>query len=144
MYPNPSQQAGFSMPVVVFVLVVMALLAVAITQLGSRSNIAVAREELATRALFAAESGAQWAASRLLFNALGEADKTFSDTACIAANGQLLNFTEDGLKSCSATISCKDNSLGSKGFYTLSIEGQCGVGQAIGQRVIEVGVQNAP
>ena len=53
------------MPVAVFILVIMALLAAAIVQLSSPNNISAAQEILSTRAFYAAESGASWAMSQL-------------------------------------------------------------------------------
>ena len=135
-------ERGFSLPVVVFILVIMALLAAGITQLSSRSNLAAAQEELSNRAFFAAESGASWAMSRLFFNSGGSADKTFSDTACTAVSGAVLNFTQAGLATCSATLSCSSQTVGTAGFYTVRSQGACSTGQTQTLRTVEVGAKN--
>ncbi len=138
----PHHQQGFSLPVVVFILVIMALLAAGITQLSSRSNLAAAQEELSNRAFFAAESGASWAMSSLFFNAGGAADKAFSDAACTAVSGSVLNFARAGLATCSATLSCSNQALGTAGFYRLQSQGSCSTGQTKTFRTVEVGAKN--
>lgn len=136
------RQRGFSLPVVVFILVIMALLAAGITRLSSRSNLAAAQEELSNRAFFAAESGASWAMSRLFFNAGGAADKAFSDAACGAVDGSTLNFTRVGLGTCSAAVSCSAQGVGATGFYTLLSQGACSTGQTRTLRTVKVGARN--
>ena len=138
---GPAMQRGFSLAIVVFILVIMALLAAAITQLSSRSNIAAAQEELSNRAFYAAESGASWAMTQLFFNALGAADKTFSDTQCDNL-GSGVSFNRAGLLGCSAAVTCSRQASGTVGFYSIVSEGQCSSGQTQTLRTIEVGAKN--
>jgi len=137
-------QAGFSLPVAVFILVIMAVLAAAIVQIASRNNLSSAQEVISTRAFYAAESGASWAMSRLFFNAAGSADKIFSDGQCASAavNNKTLTFTVDGLAGCSANITCSADTVGSTGYYRVVSTGVCGAGPVQARRVIEVGGRN--
>jgi len=146
MYPEfntATKQAGFSLPIAVFILVIMSLLAAAIVQLSSRNNLSSAQEVFSTRAFYAAESGASWAMSQLFFNATGSATKAFSDIQCGSpVNGKTLNFTAAGLGGCSATLSCSVDTVGSTGYYRIVSTGVCGTGQVQARRVVEVGGRN--
>lgn len=143
-------QAGFSLPIAVFVLVVMALLAVAIAQLSSRSNLSATHEELSNRAFYAAESGASWAMSRLFFNGAGTADRSFSDLACdnLGATPSLNSIA--GLATCSASVTCACVGLancaaqaaGETNYYTIESTGTCGSGQVLATRKLQVGAKN--
>ncbi len=135
-------QQGFSLPVAVFILVIMALLAAGISRLSSQGNMAAAQEELSNRAFFAAESGASWAMSRLFFNAGGTADKAFSDAACAAVSGATLNFARPGLATCSATLGCSTQAVGTTGFYTVQSQGTCSSGQTQTFRTVAAGAKN--
>lgn len=137
------RQQGFSLPVAVFILVIMALLAAGIATLSSHSNLSAAQEELSNRAFYAAESGASWGMSRLFFNAGGAANKTFSDGACDAIGASFnLPFTQTGLSGCSAVVSCTRQTSGTVGYYTLQSAGNCGTGQAQAVRRVQVGAKN--
>lgn len=142
---SPKRQAGFSMPIAVFVLVIMALLAAAIVQISSRNNLSSAQEVLSTRAFYAAESGASWAMSQLFFNSAGSATKAFSDTTCASpVNGQTLNFTVPGLAGCSAVLACTAETIDAIGYYRVTSTGACGAGQVQATRVVQVGGRNGP
>jgi len=131
------------MPVAIFILVIMALLAAAIVQTSSRNNLSAAQEILSTRAFYAAESGASWGMSQLLFNAGGSASKAFSDTRCTGTvNAQTLNFSAPGLVGCSAALVCTIETVGTIGYYQVTSAGVCGAGQVQARRVIQVGGKN--
>lgn len=139
------RQAGFSLPVAVFVLVIMAILAAAIVQLSSRNNLSSAQEVFSTRAFYAAESGASWAMSRLFFNASGSADKAFSDAQCVnPVNNKTLVFTVSGLAGCSVSLTCSADTVGSTGYYRVVSTGVCGTGEVQARRIVEVGGRNGP
>lgn len=138
-----TRQKGFSLPIAVFILVIMALLAVGIAELSSRSNLSAAQEELSNRAFYAAESAASWGMSRLFFNAGGSADKAFSDNACAAIGGSFnMAFNQPGLRTCFAVIGCSAQTANSTGYYRIASIGTCGTGQAQAIRRIEVGGKN--
>ncbi len=144
-------QRGFSLPVAVFVIVIMALLAVGIVQLSSRSNISATQEELANRAFYAAESGASWAMSRLFFNTLGPATRAYSDAGCDGLGGPPV-FATQGLATCTVSLSCScpglancaAQAIGLTNYYRITSTGICGTGQVQGIRTIEIGAKNEP
>lgn len=143
-------QAGFSLPIAVFILVIMALLAVGIAQLSSRSNLSATHEELSNRAFYAAESGAQWAMSTLFFDPGGSANRSFSDSACDSLGAPPVISGTLGLSGCTLTVTCvcqglancTDQVAGAANYYTVRSTGTCGSGQVQGIRTIEVGAKN--
>ena len=141
---STKRQAGFSMPVVVFIVVIMALLATAIVELVSRSAFSATQEELSNRAFYAAESGASWAMSRLFYVPApgAQAGQGSANTACAALTGTNLSFTSAaGLVSCSASVTCSANASGTTGFYTISSVGSCGTAPVNAVRQVEVGAR---
>jgi len=144
------KQAGFGMPVAVFVLVIMALLAAAIVQLASRSHFSATQEEISNRAFYAGESGASWGLSRLFFNSAGVADRAFSDAVCDAMGASPSLAGASGLAGCTVAVTCECKGLancavqtaGAANHYTLVSTGTCGSGQVRGLRTIQVGAKN--
>ena len=147
MYPetNIKQQQGFGLPVAIFVLVIMALLAAAIVQLSSRSNIASTQEELSNRAFYAAESGASWAMSRLFFSTGSPADRAYSDAQCAALGGPPVLNGAAGLRDCTVAVSCAAaaSASGAASLYTINSVGTCAGGTAAeAVRTVQVGAKN--
>ena len=112
-----SQQRGFSLPVAIFILVIMALLGAGIVSIMQSSQDSVATEVLSTRAFHAAESGAQVALGQLFDLAGGAAN--------CAASYPTLDFTATGLVSCSASATCSSSTVGTRTFYTITSTGNC-------------------
>ncbi|MEW5791781.1 MAG: hypothetical protein ACOY4L_12645 [Pseudomonadota bacterium] len=135
---SEGREHGFSLPIAIFILVVMALLGTAMTRLIAPGSQSVAYEVLSTRAFYAAESGAQWGMNRL-FPPGGGGD------SCAAASGTQ-SFSQSGLTGCSATVACTVSAVptatGSQNYYTLRSTGSCGTGGDMALRVIEVGASN--
>lgn len=133
----PSRESGFSLPVAIFILVVLALLGTAMTRLIATSSQSVAYEILSTRAFYAAESGVQWGMNRLFPPGGGGG-------SCAAAGGTL-SFSQNGLGGCSATVSCSGPAAvtasggGSQNHFRLTSTGSCGTGADSATRRIEVG-----
>ncbi len=147
MFPDKkvNKQQGFSLPIAVFVLVIMALLAAAIVQLSSYSNIASTQEELSNRAFYAAESGASWAMSRLFFNTGVPADRAYSDTQCAALGGPPVLTSAAGLRDCTVAVTCiaAASMSGTASLYTINSIGTCAGGTAAEAiRTIQVGAKN--
>jgi len=118
---TPARQQGASIIVAIFVLVVLSMLAAAMFNLLSAGADSVAREVISTRALFAAESGAQ---RRLNEVFVGGA----SCNSC-AGGGTLSSYGGGGdwYDSCSAAVSCCTHNPGNGiTYYTLSSTGRCG------------------
>ena len=134
---NYKSQKGFLIPLALFIVVVLGLLAYAITRLtGSAQNLAL-REAIATEALFAAESTANIALYKLFLNASTRAQTT---TNCSAINNTTQSFTATGLKGCSVLITCAvtTDAANTKSFYRLTQAASCGSDNLSGQRTIVV------
>lgn len=132
--PAPGRrERGFSLPVIIFILVVLALLGTALTRLAATGSQSVAFETLSTRAFYAAESGAQWGMAQLF---------PLNNGAANCAPNTTLNFNPTGLNGCSATVLCTLQTAGGKTFYRVRSQGTCGTGADAATRRIEVGATN--
>ena len=128
-----SRQGGASIIVAVFVLVVLSFLGAAMFNLLAAGNDSVAREILSTRALFAAESGAQRRLNEVFIGA----------AACGAcsAGGTFTDYGGGGnwYDSCTASVSCCSYSPGNGvTYYELSSTGSCGPAADRAVRTVEV------
>ncbi|MDG9670196.1 hypothetical protein ONV78_20835 [Hahella sp. CR1] len=131
MHPiHRQRQAGLGLPAALFVIVILGLLVVAITELERSTAEGVSMDILSTRAFYAAETGAQAALGRL-FPAGG------ADNNCSVGFPDL-NFTADGLTGCSASVVCLTDSAGGDDYFTLRSTGSCGGGDETASRTIEV------
>lgn len=104
MFPESSlrRQRGSSLVVAIFIIVVMSILAAVIARVLSAGSRATVDEVYGSRALAAANSGAQIFMTDLF--PLG--DDGASSAACNAGGTQ--DFTSDGLQGCSTTVSCDE------------------------------------
>lgn len=113
-----NRQRGFGMPMVVFILVIMTLLAAAMVRLTTTGALSIASETQSTRAFYAAESGAQWAVNQLFPPAGGGA-------ACAAATP--LAFAAGGLSGCSTSVTCvAQGNFNGNTHYLVTSTGSCG------------------
>jgi MSHA biogenesis protein MshP len=128
-YAARRAQAGFSLPVVVGVIVLAAVLGAAMVNLVATGQQSVALEVVSTRAFYAAESGAQFGMQRL-FPPSGAA------ASCANAN---VAFDTNGLSGCNATISCTSTGpVNGTMFYTITSSGRCSSGPTQATRTIQV------
>ncbi|WP_419813218.1 hypothetical protein [Bacterioplanoides sp.] len=124
------KSGGFSLPVAIFIIVILALIAVAVNRLvetGSRSYVA---SLLSSRAFYAAESGVQLSLIQVL------------DTPVCSCSGVTdISFTNvSGLSACRAVVSCDDSLVINGDTYcTLSSRGECDGTNS--QRTVEVRVK---
>ena len=123
-------QRGFSLPIAIFILVIMALIGAAMVTIMQNSQQSVSTAVLSTRAFFAAQSGAQYTLGQLFPLAGGAAN--------CQASYPTLTFTTGGLAGCTATLSCTSRSIGGKSYYTLVSAGACAAGTNQAVRQIEV------
>lgn len=125
------QQAGFGLPSALFLIVVMMLIVAAINQLNDLNAQAYGREWLSQRAFYAAETGAQTAATLALNNseAMPVCDNTYIEN---------LALTAVGLNACVINVSCAIQTIGSETFITLTSTGQCGTGPDQATRIVQV------
>jgi MSHA biogenesis protein MshP len=138
MSPKQNQRAfrqrGVGLPLAIFIITVLALIVVTITQLQQGTAEMEIQDLQSTRAFYAAESGAQ-AALALLFPLDGSAGASCSTP--IYTN----TFSVQGLNGCNVSVSCQSDNLGPTTFYTLTSQGTCGSGLGQGRRIVEVRAQ---
>ncbi len=128
-----SAQHGVSLILVLFLLVVVSLLAAAMAQLNRGGSNAVSLEIQSTRALFAAESGAQ-AEAMLIFPINGAPTcppADFSNT-----------FPASGLSGCSTATTCNSLQAAGRILFTVTSIGQCGSGNDYARRRITIGLRS--
>jgi MSHA biogenesis protein MshP len=129
MYLNnaPSKQSGISLPVALFIITIMSLIAVAVNQMSATSSQAYSQNILSTRAFYAAESGAQL-----------RAQDTLSAMPCSCGGTADIeyNFTVIGLNQCSALTQCTSFIANGDTFCNVSSIGRCDNSSA--ERTVEV------
>lgn len=121
------------MPLALFILVGLGALAIAISRLSAGQFSSAVQETLSVQAFYAAESAAQVAMNRILFNA---ANKANTDLNCAAVNGSTVNFSAVGLRECSARLACAavSNTGDTAGIYRIESTATCGGGTLMGAR----------
>lgn len=158
MFPKPSrvlnishrpksQQRGFLIPLAIFIVVVMGLLALALARTTTQTGLATAQELISLQAFYAAESGAQKGMNKL-FPPGFDSDPDVAVRAgvngrCTSGFTETLNFSGvQGLSACSTEISCECmscNPADATSFYTITSVGSCGTGVISAVRTIKVG-----
>lgn len=129
MYPN--KQTGISLAILLFIVVILALLSAALVRINSQSVISNAHQVIATRAFFAAESGANFQSMRIFPLSGGS----------VCAN-QNFNINVNGLNGCTAETQCNTFNIDGQDFYQIISQGQCNAGQDFqATRTIEVRMQ---
>ena len=135
-------QRGLGLPATLFVLVILGLLAVAITELEQSAAEGVSMSMLSTRAFYAAESGAQSGLARLFDFDTGDPNTVVNPTACIADFS--LTYTVAGLSGCTAAVTCSlqradmDADGSAEYFFTIDSTGTCDFGDTSAMRSVEV------
>lgn len=126
-----ARMRGIGLPATIFIITVLALIVVAITDLTRQSAQGFSQSFQSQRAFYAAESGAQVALNRIFVGG----------TACNASLADI-NFNSqganEGLDGCVAQLSCSQITINSTSYYTVDSVGQCGVGLEQAQRSVQV------
>ena len=116
-------QSGIGIPAALFVITLLALLAVAINSLLSQNANIYEEEVDLTRAFYAAESGAGFALNSIF---PPEEFPQYNVNAECAAGPREYTFTIPGLNACTATVTCSvDATVSSVEYYTIVSEGDC-------------------
>lgn len=162
MFPNfrslkqVNSQRGFLLPLALFIIVVMGVLALTISRTATQSQTAVVQEFISLQSFYAAESGAQRGMKALFFDVNG---RQAADAACLAMNLNPDYSGIDGLSACSVAVSCtcryqngsdctpanETNYLPTatadvlKSFYTITSVGTCGEHEYRAERSIQAG-----
>ena len=134
MYLNSLLQhraSGISLPLALFVLVVVSLLALGIFRMTALQQHSVVQEVLTTRALLAAESGAQAQMMRI-----------FPLTGSGLCAAQSITFSVSGLDHCVTNSSCTSKSVDGTAYYFVESSGRCSVDQFSALRIIQVQARN--
>lgn len=137
MYPKfrhsvYTTQQGIGLPVALFVITVLALIVVALTDLEESSGISFGLDVNSMRAFYAAESGAQ-ADMANIFPAGGTVANCSSATSTIGFPSHA-----PGLSGCSATVERSCVTVDSVRYFSLTSTGSCGSGADSAERVIVV------
>ena len=123
--PSITKQSGLGLPVAIFIITIMSIIAVAINRLNEASSQTYSQNSLSIRAFYAAESGAQLRAGTVL-----------STEPCICGTNVNYDFSVVGLNSCRAVTTCDEFIANGETFCTITSMGSCDNTNA--QRTIEV------
>ena len=133
MFPSVSiqNQKGLGLPSALFLIVIMVLIVASINQINELSAEAYGREWLSQRAFYAAESGAQIAATHIL-------NTSEPSPACNNSFISNLSLATPGLSTCIVNVECSSLVVSSETFLTLTSNGACGTGPDQASRIIQV------
>ena len=124
-YIDSNAQSGIGLPAAIFVVTLMAIIAVAVNQLVSQNAQTFEEEVNLTRAFYAAESGAGF-----IMNGLypPEDYSGYAGSFCAGIGSPVtFNLTVDGLNECSVVVECDDSIVISGTTYTtIESTGMCG------------------
>ena len=120
--PN-SYQSGIGLPAAIFVITLMAVIAVAVNQLLSQNAQTFEEELNLTRAFYAAESGAGFVMNTVF---PPEEYPTYGTTSECISTEREYDFTVAGLNQCSATVTCTPITIGTTNYATIESKGVCG------------------
>ncbi len=127
--PGGSLQKGLGLPATVFIIAILSAVVIAMSEMTEDSQIGFAQDFHASRAFYAAESGAQVALNRVFVGG----------AACSGALATI-NFatTNDGLNGCSAELECATDSVSGVNYLTFTSTAECGSGTELARRSIQV------
>lgn len=124
------KQQGLGLPVAIFVITIMSIVAVAINRLNESGSQSYSQNVLSTRSFYAAESGAQLRAQSVL-PALLELP-----CACGGSADVVYEFTVTGLSQCRAATNCSSFIANGETYCTIKSVGSCDNTNA--ERTVEV------
>lgn len=116
-------QRGIGLAGAIFVITLLAVIAVAINALVSQNAQTYEEEINLTRAFYAAETGAGFAMNTIY---PPEEYPGYSTTAECAAGPRLYTFSVPGLNACTASVTCTLVTISGTNYATIESEGTCG------------------
>lgn len=120
------KQKGLGLPVAIFVITIMSIIAVAINRINEASSQSYSQNVLSSRAFYAAESGAQLKAHSVL-----------ATTPCDCGSTDVVyDFSVKGLNQCRAATNCTSFSVNGNTYCTIKSIGRCDNANA--ERTVEV------
>lgn len=128
------------MPMAAFIIVVMGLLAAGMARVGSQTSIAGAQEQISIQTFYAAESGAQYAMSRLFYDTAAAISRTSVGNACATVNGSTLGLNAPGMFDCQVSIMCQESvdAGNTTSFFLIDSAASCGTGSITAARTVQV------
>jgi len=131
-FSSAHKQAGISLAILLFIIVVLALLSAALVNINSQSVSSNAHQVIATRAFFAAESGANLQSLRI-----------FPISGISVCSNENFSLSSVGLSGCEVQTQCSSFNVNGRDFYRVISQGQCNLGQTFqATRTIEVRLQS--
>lgn len=127
----PGKQRGIGLPATIFIVVILSLIVLAMSDLTEQSGLGFGQDYHAMKAFYAAESGAQIALNRVF---VGGAACSNPMTAIDFDSGG----SNPGLNNCTATMACSSVLVDGITYYTFLSTGSCGAGFETAQRSIQV------
>lgn len=115
-------ERGIGLPTAIFIITLMALMAVAINQLVTQNAQTFEEEVNLTRAFYAAESGAGFVMNGIY---PPENYPGYAGRECTANDTFTFDFTVDGLNQCDAAVRCDITSTGGSSYITIESTGTC-------------------
>ncbi|AQT59089.1 pilus assembly PilX N-terminal domain-containing protein [Cellvibrio sp. PSBB023] len=110
MFPNTpllqplNSQRGFLLPLALFIIVVMSVLALTISRTATQTQSAAVQELISLQSFYAAESGAQRGMKALFFDVNN--NRQAADAVCANMNLSPSYSGVAGLSTCTVTVSC--------------------------------------
>lgn len=140
-----NRQAGFSIPIAIFVLVVIGMLGAAMVNILNQGQESIAREILSMRAFMAAESGVERGLNEVLVGSGGAlcAANNLNDTANF---NTLFNWSlsAPGMTGCAVSVTCGTEQLDADGdgsnenYFAIRAAGECGPTNNRAHRIVQV------
>ncbi|NKB33375.1 MAG: hypothetical protein GKR91_09780 [Pseudomonadales bacterium] len=120
-----SKQSGLGLPAAIFIITLLAFIAVAVNYLVNQSAQVYEEELDLTRAFYAAESGAGFAMNGIY---PPEEYSAYAGTTCTGTPGSPVtyNFSVDGVNNCTADVFCTPLTIGTRNYATIESTGSCG------------------
>ena len=125
------------MPLALFIILSAATLGVTMGQMAAGSRSSAILLALNAQALFTADSGVQAAMHNLYF---GADNRAAVDLNCEAIDGDMLNFTGQGVAGCRVSLNCavSVSASGDVSLYALESLSRCGSGDYLTARRVRV------
>lgn len=163
MFPNTSllqpinSQRGFLLPLALFIIVVMGVLALTISRTATQTQSAAVQELINLQSFYAAESGAQRGMKTLFFDVNN--NRQAADAVCADMNLSPSYNGVAGLNACAVTVTCSCRYRNGNdcapattanyasmatidvlaSFYTITSIGACGQNEYRAARTIQAG-----
>jgi len=117
---QPGKQRGFSLPLAVFIITVLAVIGAVMVTLSQSGQQATALEIQSIRAFYAAETGTQ-IGLHAIFPLSGGSIGAAGCTALTLNQA----FNASGLQGCSASVSCTPQTVAGDTYYVINSTGVC-------------------